>query len=59
MKFTEQMYLALKLVQQALDADVSAMPMQRKYAEIAHAWYEEKFGQAVREAIARAERGGR
>lgn len=59
MRFTEQMYAALKLVQQTLDADVSALPMPDKYARLAQAWYEEQFGLVVREAIARAERGRR
>ena len=58
MKFTEQMYAALKLVQESLDADVSNMPMPPNYARLAQAWYEAKFGHAVRNAIARAERGG-
>ena len=59
MRFTEQRYAALKLVQETLDADVSTMPMPDKYARLAQAWYEEKFGLAVRKAIARAERGRR
>jgi hypothetical protein len=57
MTFTEQLYRALKLVQKALDADVPDAVLSRNCARAAHEWYERKFGQAVREAIARAERG--
>ena len=59
MSFTVQMYVALKLVEEALDEPVSTMPIPAKYARLVQAYYEEKFGQAVRAAIARVERGRR
>ena len=57
MALTEQLYKALKLVQKGLDAEVPDAVMSRNCARAANEWYEKKFGQAVREAIARAERG--
>ena len=59
MSFTVQMYVALKLVEKALDEPVSTMPIPAKHAGLARAYYEKKFGQAVRAAIARVERGRR
>ena len=57
MTFTEELYRALKLVQKALDADVPDTVMSKTCARAAQEWYEKKFGHAVRQAIARAERG--
>lgn len=58
MKFTEQIYVALKRVQKVLDADLAAAPVYVKDARRVHEWYEAQFGQAVRAAVARVERGG-
>jgi len=57
MTFTEELYRALKLVQQALDEGAPAAMRSRSCARAAHEWYEKKFGQGVREAIGRVERG--
>ena len=57
MTFTEEMYKALKLVQIALDADIPDHILSRSCGQAALEWYEKKFGRAVREAIARVERG--
>ena len=59
MTFTEQLYSALKRVQEALDAEIPDAVMSRNCARAAQEWFEKQFGQAVREAIARAERGSR
>jgi hypothetical protein len=57
MTFTEEMYRALKLVRDALDADIPDHVLSRSCAQAAHEWYAKKFGRAVRQAIARVERG--
>jgi hypothetical protein len=59
MTFGEELYRALKLVQKALDAEIPDSVMSRGCASAAREWYEKKFGDAVRAAIARAERGSR
>jgi hypothetical protein len=59
MTFTEQIYTALKRVQEVLDTDLGATPVRIKDARIVQAWYETQFGEAVRAAVTRVERGGR
>jgi hypothetical protein len=58
MTFTEQIYAALKRVQKVLDTDLGAAPVPIKNARIVQAWYEAQFGEAVRAAVTRVERGG-
>jgi hypothetical protein len=59
MTFTEELYRALKLVEKGLDADIPETVMSKSCARASQEWYEKKFGNAVRDAIARVERGCR
>ena len=58
MTFTEQIYAALKRVQKVLDADLAAAPVSIKDARLVKEWYEVQFGDVVRAAVTRVERGG-
>ena len=57
MTLTEQLYRALKLVQKTLNTEAPEGVMSQRCARAANAWYEKQFGQDVRQAVERAERG--
>jgi hypothetical protein len=56
--FTQQLYAALKRVEKVLDADPATAPVSTKEARRVQEWYEAQFGDAVRAAVTRVERGG-
>ena len=58
MTFTEQLYAALKRVQKVLDADLATASVPVKDARRVQEWYEAQFGEVVRAAVTRVERGG-
>jgi hypothetical protein len=58
MPFTQQLYAALKRGEKVLNTDLTATKVPLKDARLVQAWYEAQFGQVVREAVTRVERGG-